>query len=309
MKRLIISIAVLCLAALAMQAQNKEKTYFSPAKGRWAVGVTFNPGSMGSTLAIQPKDGEFAGDYIDGLAGYPKQMFVMAKDPMASVKFKYYLSSKTAFRASVGLNGSVVNYREYVRDDLAFSLNADSQNQVVDRTTSTMNSVSLMVGAEWSKGTKAVRFIYGVDFIYAIGGGSLQFKYGNKMTDLNQVPSSMPMTQSGGDWNNYVDKGWGMAYARPVQRKNIGYVHGFGISADAGLEVFIAENISLSAALNFTPIMVTLQPQTYTVFEGFSTKTNKVEKVNSLVSPGSSALLYGTQNIGCRISLTYYLTK
>ena len=89
MKRHIISIAVLCLAALAMQAQNKEKTYFSPAKGKWAVGVTFNPGSMGSTLAIQPKDGEFAGDYIDGLAGYPKQMFVMAKDPMASVKFKY----------------------------------------------------------------------------------------------------------------------------------------------------------------------------------------------------------------------------
>ena len=49
------------------------------------------------------------------------------------------------------------------------------------------------------------------------------------------------------------------------------------------------------------------QPQTYTVYEGFSTKTGKVEQVNGLVSPGSNALLYGTQNIGCRISLTYYL--
>jgi hypothetical protein len=84
-------------------------------------------------------------------------------------------------------------------------------------------------------------------------------------------------------------------------------VHGLGISADAGLEFFLAENISLSAALNFTPVMVTFQPQTYTTFEGFSTKTGKVEQVNGMVSPGSSAILYGTQNIGCRIALTYYL--
>jgi hypothetical protein len=115
------------------------------------------------------------------------------------------------------------------------------------------------------------------------------------------------MTQSGGNLNNFIDEGWGIAYGRPVQRKNIGYIHGLGISADAGLEVFLAENISLAAALNFTPIMLTFQPQTYSVFEGFSSKTGKVEKVNGLVSPGSNALLYGTQNIGCRISLTYYL--
>lgn len=305
MKRYLIILVALCLGAIALQAQ--EKDYFSPQKGKWAIGVTFNPASIGSTIAIQPKDGEFAGDYLEGLAGYPKQMFIMAKDPMAAIKFKYYLSSKSAFRASVGINGSLVNFREYVQDDLAKALNPDSQNQVVDRVTSSMNSVSLMAGWEWSKGSKAIRFVYGLDIMYTIAGGSMLFKYGNQLTDLNRAPSTMPLNQSGGAVNNFVDEGWGMAYGRPVKRSNIGYIHGLGLSADAGIEVFLAERISLAAALNFTPVMFTFQPQTYTTFEGFSTKTGKVEQVDGLVSPGSNSILYGTQNIGCRISLTYYL--
>lgn len=297
--------AVLCLGVFALQAQ--EKTYYSPQKGKWAIGVTFNPASMGSAIAIQPKNGEFAGEYLEGLASNPKQMFIMSKDPMASIKFKYYTSSTSAFRIAFGINGSLVNYREYVQDDLAKALNPDSQNQVVDRATSCMNSFSLMLGKEWNKGNKAVRFTYGFDLMYTIAGGNIFFKYGNAMTDLNRAPSTMPLTQSGGELNNYIDEGWGIAYGRPLTRNNIGYIHGLGVSADAGIEVFLADRVSLSAAMNFTPVMVTFQPQTYTVFEGFSTKTGKVEKVNGLVSPGSNAILYGTQNIGCRISLTYYL--
>lgn len=305
MKRFLLILSVLCLGVWSLQAQ--EKKYFSPEKGKWAIGVTFNPASIGSAIAMQPQNGEFAGEFLEGLAANPKQMFIMSKDPMASVKVKYYSSSQSAWRASIGINGSLVNYREYVQDDLAKMLNPDSQNQVVDRATSSMNSFSVMIGKEWSKGAKAVRFIYGFDLMYTLAGGNIFFKYGNAMTDLNRTPSTMPMTKSGGNLNDFVDKGWGMAYGRPVKRNNIGYIHGIGISADAGLEVFLAENISLSAALNFTPIMLTFQPQTYTVYEGFSTKTGKVEQVNGLVSPGSIAFLYGTQNIGCRISLTYYL--
>jgi hypothetical protein len=306
MKRIALIISVLCLGIVSLQAQ-EQKNYFSAQKGKWAVGVTFNPASMGSAIALQPKNGEFAGEYLAGLAANPKQMFIMSKDPMASIKFKYFTSSTSAFRMAFGINGSLVNYREYVQDDLAKALNPDSQNQVVDRATSSMNSFSMMLGKEWSKGSKSIRFIYGVDLMYTIAGGNIFFKYGNRMTDLNKAPSTMPMTQSGGDLNDFVDEDWGIAYGRPVKRNNIGYVHGLGISADAGLEIFLAENISLAAALNFTPVMITFQPQTYTVYEGFSAKTGKVEKVNGLVSPGSNALLYGTQNIGCRISLTYYL--
>lgn len=305
MKRYIFAVLALCMGVCALNAQ--EKNRFAPQKGTWSVGVTFNPASIGSGIALQPKNGEFAGDYLEGLAANPKQMFILSKDPMASIKFKYYISSKSAFRASVGINGSLVNYREYVQDDLAKALNPDSQNQVADRATSSMNSFSVMLGKEWTQGKGIVRFVYGIDLMYTLAGGTMSFKYGNAMTDLNRTPSTMPMTQSDGELNNYLDEGWGIAYGRPVKRKNIGYIHGLGISADAGIEIFLADKISLTAAMNFTPVMVTFQPQTYSVFEGFSTKTGKVEQVNGLVSPGSNALLYGTQNIGCRVSLTYYL--
>ena len=305
MKRYITTMLALCIGVCVLNAQ--EKPRFTPQKGTWTVGVTFNPASIGSGISIQPKNGEFAGDYLEGLAANPKQMFIMSKDPMAAIKFKYYTSSKSAFRVSVGINGSLVNYKEYVQDDMAKAMNPDSQNQVVDRATSSMNSFSVLLGKEWTQGKGVVRFTYGFDFMYTVAGGKMFFKYGNAMTDLNRAPSTMPMTQSGGDLNNYIDEGWGIEYGRPVARKNIGYIHGIGISADAGIEVFLAERLSLSAALNFTPVMFTIQPQTYSVFEGFSIKTGKVEQVNGLVSPGSNSVLYGTQNIGCRISLTYYL--
>ena len=139
------------MGLISLQAQ-QQKDYFSAQKGKWAVGVTFNPASMGSAIALQPKNGEFAGEYLAGLAANPTQMFIMSKDPMAAIKFKYYTSSKSAFRMSIGINGSLVNYREYVQDDLAKALNPDSQNQVIDRATSSMNSLSLMLGKEWSKG-------------------------------------------------------------------------------------------------------------------------------------------------------------
>ena len=101
----------------------------------------------------------------------------------------------------------------------------------------------------------------------------------------------------------------GITYARPVESYNQGYIHGIGFSVDMGLECFVAESLSLGLALNFTPVMFTFQPQTWTVYEGFNSNSGSVMEFNSLVSPGSNAVLYGTENIGCRISLNYYFGK
>lgn len=156
MKRYITTMLALCIGVCVLNAQ--EKPRFTPQKGTWTVGVTFNPASISSGISIQPKNGEFAGDYLEGLAANPKQMFIMSKDPMAAIKFKYYTSSKSAFRVSVGINGSLVNYKEYVQDDMAKAMNPDSQNQVVDRATSSMNSFSVLLGKEWNQGKGVVRF-------------------------------------------------------------------------------------------------------------------------------------------------------
>lgn len=305
MKRIILS-AILLTVVLTAFGQEKNK-YYVPKKGDWSIGITFNPATMGRDIRMQPKAGEFAGSWIEELASSPRQMFILSQDPLAAIRAKYYISNKTAFRATLGFNGSLINYREYVRDDLAASIDPSTENKVVDNVRSNLNSVTLQLGLEGRKGEGCVRFVYGFDLMYTLAGGRMTFNYGNALTDLNRVPSSMPMTSEmkAGSVNDFQSK-LGIDYGRPVERYNSGYIHGIGLSVDMGIEVFLAERVSVGLAMNFTPIMVTFQPQTYTVYEGFSSLSGKVENYNGLVSPGSNALLYGTENIGCRLSLNYY---
>ena len=293
------------LFILANSAYAQEK-YSEPQKGDWAISVTFNPASLGYKMACQPSPGDFVGNYITDLAGNPKQMYILSQDPLAAIRAKYYTNDKTAFRMGFGFNGSVVNYREYVQDDLAVALNPESQNKVVDKVTSRLNSISLSAGMEWKTGSKKIKFIYGFDILYAIAGGRLVFDYGNAMTDLNHIPSTMPITAPKGDLDDFQSK-VGIAYARPVESYNTGYIHGLGVQADAGLEFFLTPQIALGLSMTFTPIMATFQPKTYTTYEGFSANSGQVEQFTEMVSPGSWALLYGTENLGCRIALTYYL--
>ena len=135
MNRILFSAFVLLLmAAVSLAAQ--ERKYYTPEKGDWSVGVIFNPASMDN-------------------AASPHQMFMLSQDPVAAVRVKYRTSRNWSVRASVGFNGSLVNYREYVQDDLALALDPDSQNQVVDEIQSRMNSGSLMLGCEYMSGGRA----------------------------------------------------------------------------------------------------------------------------------------------------------
>ena len=310
MKKILLTVTLVVLAMMVV-AQTQLKDYYIPKKGDWAVGITFNPATLYSQrLSMQPDAGDFAGDYVAGLALNPKQMFILSQDPLAAIRFKYHLNECAAFRTTLGINGSLVNYREYVRDDYAFALDPNTQNKVIDMATSLYNSVTLMLGSEWKKGNKAVKFVFGVDFMYTIAGGMLNYEYGNKLTELNPVPSTMPMMglEIVGGVNDFEAQN-GLSYARPIKSYHHGYIHGIGLACDLGLECFVAERLSLGIALNFTPIMLAIQPQTWTVYEGFNTNSGAVVNYNSLISPGSNALLYGTENVGCRISLQYYFGK
>ena len=154
MNRILFSAFVLFLmVAVSLTAQ--ERKYYTPEKGDWSVGVIFNPASMSSQMLAQPKPGDFVGKWISDNAASPHQMFMLSQDPVAAVRVKYRTSRNWSVRASVGFNGSLVNYREYVPDDLALALDPDSQNQVVDEIQSRMNSGSLMLGCEYMSGGRA----------------------------------------------------------------------------------------------------------------------------------------------------------
>ena len=306
MKKIMMTILAVLTASTVLMAQEK-KEWEGPKVGDVSIGITFNPVSLASQLKIHPKAGSLAGD--DGAAqniALKKQMFIMSQDPVAAFRLKYRMAEKWNLRASLGFSGSHINYTEYVRDDAAFAHNPATENKVADVVKSDLISGNVALGAEFVTGKK-LKFVMGFNILYALAGGKLNFNYGNVLNAENQVPSTFAYTA----WTtlNPDDKAGaaqGIAYARPTETYNSGICHGIGLQMDMGIEWFFQDRISLGAAVTFTPVMFSFQPQTYTKLEGYSSITGKVENYNNLVSPGSWACLYGTENLGFQVSLNYY---
>lgn len=308
MKKLMMTILAVLTASTVLMAQEK-KEWEGPKVGDVSLGFTFNPVSLASTLTIQPKAGALAGDAAVDNIVLKKQMFIMSADPVAALRLKYRMTEKWNLRAMVGFNGSHINYTEYVRDDAAFALNPATENKVADVVKSDLVSGHAAIGAEFVTG-KRLKFVMGFNILYALAGGKLHFNYGNVLNGENQVPSTMAFTawnpSPAGNPDSGVGAAQGIAYARPLETYNSGVCHGLGFQMDMGIEWFFQDRISLGAAVTFTPVMFTFQPQTYTKMEGYSSINGKVENYNYLVSPGSWSCLYGTENLGFQVSLNYY---
>jgi hypothetical protein len=223
---------------------------------------------------------------------------------MVSISYKYQAKEHMAFKASIGFSGGYVNYREYVNDDKAMALNPMSEAQVADAVKLDYKGGGITAGLEFNAG-KNLRFVGGFGLMYSFGGGDVKFEYGNQITEANQHPTTMEKIDK--NINEFASSGctW-MDYGRPVKQYNVGVSHGIGIYANLGLEWFFMKNASIGATVDLTPIMVAFQPQTYTIYEGYDNYNGKVAQYNDLVSPGSTYLLYGTENIGVNISLHYY---
>ncbi|MGM9817526.1 MAG: hypothetical protein ACI30B_00920 [Paludibacteraceae bacterium] len=304
------SISFLLLLSAFCVAGAKEKEPipegYLPQAGDVAIGLSFNPVSAAHSLSFAT--GSAIGDNIVKIGEASYQMFLMAQDPMAAIQVKYKITDKLAFRGSFGFSGLHANYREYVLDDKARFVNPNSNQQVEDRILCDINVGNLQAGCEYSVGSRKLRFVMGAALVYAFGGGSLNFEYGNAVTSLNRAPSCTPLVD---DKTNFKLNRWtsdgDMLYARPIKRYNVGVEHGIGLKADMGIEWFFISRLSLGAKVTITPVMFAFQPQTYTTYEGYSTHRGAVvSDYNVLVSPGSRYVLYGTETIGLDLSLHYY---
>lgn len=313
MKKLFTLAAAALLAGSLMAqepAAKPAKPLNVPEVGTWSIGFTFNPVSLGSQIAVQPKAGSTAKDFV-GEPNKRQQLFILSQDPIAAIRTKYHATEHLNLRFSVGLNGSHITYNEYVTDDLARVLNPQSENKVIDRIKSDMNATNFALGVEYVAGERNLKFVMGANLLYAIAGGKINYEYGNLITAENPVPSQIPMTAAGGSLNTNpgVAAVQGIAYARPLESKTTGMNHGLGFQLDMGIEWFFIKNLSLGASATFTPVMFVFQPQTFARYEGFSTISGRVEEYNNLYSPDGWACLYGTQNLGFQISLNYYFGK
>lgn len=317
MKKFFVLAAAALMAGSMMALTPEEiaaKPDYSPAVGSWSIGFSFNPVTLGvqakgKNATVQPKAGEFANAYIEGLVG-KHQLFILSQDPIAALRVKYHASEHMNLRFAAGFNGSHITYNEYVTDDLAKTLNPLSENKVIDRVKSDINSANFAIGAEYTTGKKNLKMNMGASILYALAGGKLGCEYGNLMTALNPVPSQMAMTAAAGKLNPdaaTVAAQQGIAYARPLEINNVGVNHGLGFQVDMGIEWFFMEHLSLGIAATFTPVMMVFQPKTYVTYEGYSTIAGDVMQYNDLHSPNGFACIYGTENLGLQLSLNYYI--
>lgn len=306
--RRIAATAVVLLLGVSAFAQTSKGEKWTPSKGDWSLGVNINPVAAGG-FDYKPAKSDFLGAYISALGENPSEMYIPGQS-LVSIKTKYFISNSTALKFSLGFNGSHLDYREYVTDDYEKYLDSTSDAKTWDAVLCNMGGATLAVGVEKSLGKGPLRFVMGADLIYTIGAGKLTFNYGNDYTTYNAYkPSTMAkldMTGTGDNLNGYTTPMFGIAYARPAARNDIGTVQQIGIAANLGLEYFIADHISLGLEACIVPVAFTWQSQSWAIYEGYSSLTNKIMTYNKLVSPGSHALTYGTSNFGVNISVGYY---
>ncbi len=311
----VLSVVAALSISVCLYSQNNEN---KPAKedadgyslkaaraGQVSIGIDFNPvaAAKATSASALAEVGKFMfKDLIGPQEKQPREMFFLAQNPMASIALKYKISEIVAFKASVGFSGGVSNYREYVQDDAAVAKNPLSENKVADLISFHYTGGGVSAGVEFTGGKKSLRFIGGVGLKYAWGGGYAKVKYGNEITSSNRKPSTIAKI----DTINTFPWAVQMDYGRPVKQYGVGVSHGVGIYANAGIEWFFIKNVSLAVTVDITPLMVAFQPKTYVIYEGYNQYSGKVEEYNELVSPGSTYLLYGTDNIGCTLSLNYY---
>ena len=289
---------------LALPFSGLRAQQTSPSGAKFGIGLSVNPIS-GLRANGDFKSRDFVGNAIAAEAAVPYQMFLLAQSPMVSVSGKLRLNGKMAVKGSVGLSGAYFNYVEYVPDDKELYANPFSEEVVTDRIRFHLSGGGVSLGLECGSDVgKRFRISGGASLLYSYGGAVINFDYGNEITVLNRTPSIMPLIAD--SLNMFVSNG-DVAYARPLKRYNVGFEHGLGLMLDLGAECFLTPKVSIGLNATITPFMVVVQPQTYTVYEGYSQLKGETIELNRLVSPGSTSILYGTENLGLVVSVHYYL--
>ena len=306
-------------AAQTSVVSSSSSKRFVPKKGSFSFGVAWNPISQFSDY--QPKVNDFSGSFVKSLGDYPHQMFFLGIDPKFSFVLRYHFSDNWGLRGTLGLSGSKVNYKEYVMDDVAYKADTYTQARVEDCIHSDMKGISLGLEAEYTKSFGPLAFIAGFGAQFAIGGGKMTFDYGNTYGSHNSYnPHTMPYLKlSTNDVQTLNEYGYiqngatggsmkNVTSARPLERYNIGMCKALALTCNMGIEYFFIGQMSITLAVTFVPVAIYFQPETYTSFEGYcTTGSGSVISWDTVVSPGSNALLYGTQNVGIRLGFNYYL--
>jgi len=197
-----------------------------------------------------------------------------------SLLIKYFQKENVAYRFKLGVQNHKNEENHYIRDDIAYYEDVNSQKQVVDTKNSVTNSYFVALGYERNRTTGRLRGIIGVEAMLGFENGSTNFLYGNSFSELNTSPSTY-------DFGNNVDGSFRLL------SENLGRVYSPGINLVIAAEYFVLPNICIGAELNWGSTY-SVGGQSYNEQEYWNGKT--VKTIKKLSSPGNKIFNNGINN-------------
>ena len=287
MRKYIISAAVAAAAfapSLVSAADKAKETVYTPEQGDIAFGVDIVP--LFRTIA----DSFDNHDYESTIGGVPFKGPEGWVKPDIAISAKYMLTDRLALSAILGMKVKSQTDRSYVTDDLAVALDPLSQAKVIDSRTSKTAGGSLMAGVEYRLGKRRVQGIFGGGILFGFSTRSESYSYGNKMTSLNQSPTSAFGSSDGERYTSYRPDATAFA---------------LGAYGKMGVECFVAPKVAIGATVDLY-LYGTFGPNGYVKKESFNTAYNRVEESTDLMTPGDRSFHFGTDNIGGSLYLAFY---
>lgn len=296
MKKIFIIAAAAFTLATTANAQQKTDKIYGPQKGAWSLSVGLNPVSDYLGNLFNGK----TDNKLDNLNGEPVA-YDEKNAPLTTISGKYMFSDKWGLKANIGMSFRNETARTYVKDDLAAMQDPFSNKKVIDEQKTKSSGASFALGAEYRLTSNKHRLQSYIDFglVWAFETESMNYKYGNQITELNQVPTTGLQGTS-----QYVSSA--IPYARKTSdNADKTMYHNFGVWGAIGIEYFVSRSISLGAEMNLSALY-TYKGDHSTKYEGYNVHTQQVEEYVDVKEPSSSAFEFGTKNIGANISLTFY---
>lgn len=295
MKKLIVIILSACLFPAMLWAEEKQQKQYLPEEGDWALGIDVVPILKYIGNAFNGTDGSNGLDHVGGTPFTSGHFGNQGLMPTVSIMGKYMLTDEWAVRANVGLMISSANDKAYSIDDKALAENPFSEAKVVDGARYDRNGMSMLLGAEYRKGSRRIQGVFGAGLLFAFQNSKETYSWGNALTEINQSPTShsfanMPTLPSG---------------YRALTQNEAGSDFYLGVTGSAGVEWFVAPKIALGAEVNLSLYYI-FGTQTYVESEGYNATLGKVETRTDLYAPGSNGIYFGTESLGGSLYMTFY---
>ena len=279
MKKIIAIILSACLFPAMLWAEDKEQKQYLPEEGDWALGIDVVPILKYIGNAFNGTNGSNELSHVGGTPFTSGHFGNQGLMPTVSIMGKYMLTDEWAVRANVGLMISSANDKAYSIDDKALLTNPFSEAKVVDGARYDRNGMSMLLGAEYRKGSRRIQGVFGAGLLFAFQNSKETYSWGNALTEINQSPTSHTFANMPTLPNGY----------RALTQNEAGSDFYLGVTGSAGVEWFVAPKIALGAEVNLSLYYI-FGTQTYVESEGYNATLGKVETRTDLYAQGSNGI-------------------